>query len=71
MQVFCIEKVIAQDGQIQLDELPFLAGETVQVIILPSRRSEMENGHHVLKDSVIDYIDPFTPVAQDDWDVLQ
>ena len=44
MQAYSVEKVVAQDGKIQLDTLPFPVGETVQVIILPIKNST-EQGH--------------------------
>ena len=71
MQAYRVEKVIAQDGKILLDTLPFLAGETVQIIILPSKASQKQFLNHLLKGSVVKYIDPLEPVAQNDWAVLQ
>ena len=59
MQAYSIEKVITQDGKIQLDALPFAAGETVQVIILPGKQPENQEEQAPLKGSVIAYSDPF------------
>ena len=71
MQAYSVEKVIAPDGKILLDTLPFLAGETVQVIILPSKLLKKSHRTSLLKGSVVEYIDPLEPVAQNDWAVLQ
>lgn len=71
MQAYSIEKVVPQDGKILLETVPFLAGETVQVIILPSKRARQQPQAHSLKDSVVAYAAPLEPVAQDDWAALQ
>ena len=71
MQAYSIEKVIAQDGEILLETLPFLAGETVQIIILPSKRVQKQHPSSLLKDTVVEYINPLESVVQEDWAVLQ
>ena len=71
MQAYSIEKVIAPDGKLLLDTLPFLAGETVQVIILPSKSLKKVHRSALLKGSVVEYSDPLEPVVQDDWAALQ
>lgn len=71
MQAYSIEKVVTHDGKILLETVPFLAGETVQVIILSSTRAPQQPHTHSLKDSVVAYVAPLEPVAQDDWAALQ
>lgn len=71
MQAYSIEKVITKDGKILLDTLPFLAGETVQIIVLPSKQTDKRLRRSLLKGTVAKYIDPLEPVAQDDWTALQ
>lgn len=71
MQAYSVEKVVTQDGKILLDTVPFLAGETVQVIVLPSKRARQQPHTHSLKDSVVAYVAPLEPVAQNDWAALQ
>lgn len=71
MQAYSVEKVIGQDGKVQLDSLPFMAGETVQIIILSSKRPVEHHESPLLKGSVIEYINPLEPVASDDWSILQ
>ncbi len=70
MPAYSVEKVIGPDGKILLDTLPFVAGEVVQVIILPSKRSQ-EQHQPSLKGSIVEFIDPLEPVVQDEWAVLQ
>lgn len=72
MRAYRAEKKVSQDGKIQLEALPFEAGEVVEVIVLACERVEEEQGSlHSLKGSVVKYIDPTEPVAQNDWGVLQ
>ena len=69
MQAYSVEKVIAKNGTIHLDALPFAPGEAVEVIVLP-RKTRLEQGR-TLKDSVRRYEQPFEPVAEEDWDALR
>lgn len=71
MQAYSIETIVTQDGKVDLDALPFLAGETVQVIILPSKRVQKRKTYSLLKGSVVEYINPLEPIAMDDWAILQ
>ncbi len=70
------KKVLAQ-GKIQLEALPFAVGETVEIIVLAASEHEAESdadhsmGDSSLKGSVLAYLDPTEPVAQDDWSALQ
>jgi hypothetical protein len=71
MRAYRIEKIISQDGVLELRGLPFHAGEIVEVIIL-SREDRMPGGHHsTLKGKVLRYDNPTDPVAPDDWEALQ
>ena len=71
MIAYSTEKVVSKDGTIQIESLPFPAGETVQVIILQQKVAQNRLAQRPLKGSVLSYEDPLEPVAQDDWTVLQ
>ena len=71
MLAYSIEKVIAQNGTVQLEALPFAPGEVVEVIILARKPSPKPAPAPVLKHSVLKYDKPFEPVADDDWDALR
>ena len=71
MQAYSVEKVIDENGIIQLSSLPFSAGDTVQIIVLPSKSSVQERDRPSLKDSVIEYVDPLEPVAGDEQSAPQ
>jgi hypothetical protein len=64
-----IETVLAEDGKLLLDHLPLLAGEAVEVIILPASRRAPPA--HALHGTVLHYDEPTASVAEADWDALQ
>lgn len=70
MQAHRIEAIIRQDGKLLIEDIPFHAGETVEVIILPAARPASEH-RYPLRGTVIEYRNPTDPVASDDWDAAQ
>lgn len=64
-----IEVVLAEDGKLSLDQLPFRAGQAVEVIVLLAPAPVA--GKHPLRGAVIRYERPTDPVADADWGVLQ
>ena len=65
-----IQTTLEQDGTLTLRDLPFHAGETVEVIILP-KRSPSGRGACPLRGTPVTYSDPFEPVGVDDWDAAR
>ena len=65
-----VETVISEDGKLTLENLPFFAGQAVEVIVLLSARPVVSTTHP-LRGMVIRYDDPTAPVAETDWEVLQ
>lgn len=64
-----IEAVLLEDGKLVLDHIPFRAGQTVEVIILPLSRITTPSS--ALRGAVLRYEQPTSPVAEDDWGALQ
>jgi len=64
-----IETVLREDGKLLLDQLPFQAGQAVEVIILPASRPTPSG--HALRGTVLRYDQPTDPVAEADWGALQ
>lgn len=77
MNAHKIETVLTEDGALILRNLPFHAGELVEVIVLGlSSRMEsqepLESTPHPLRGSVIRYDDPFEPaIPLEDWEALK
>jgi hypothetical protein len=63
-----IEVVLAEDGKLLLDHLPFRAGQAVEVIILPAK-GPIPPGQ-ALQGTVLRYDRPTDPVAEGDWGTL-
>jgi hypothetical protein len=64
-----IEAVLAEDGKLSLDHLPFRAGQAVEVIVLPVTRATPPEP--ALRGTVLRYDQPTAPVAEDDWGALR
>ena len=62
--------VMQKDGKLTLESLPFRVGETLQVIVLPHHAQKADQ-QQLLRNSVLQYKDPFLPVAVEDWEVLK
>ena len=66
-----VEAILTEDGRLLLDELPFRAGQAVEVIVLPASIAGQLPAGHSLHGMVIRFDDPTGPVADQDWSVLQ
>ena len=62
-----IETVLAEDGKLSLDRLPFRAGQSVEVIVLPTTAPPALTARP-LRGSVLHFDRPTEPVAESDWD---
>jgi len=63
-----IEATIVERGKLILEDLPFAAGQAVEVLVLPGRAPSLAGQIKTLRDSVLEYRDPFDPVASEDWE---
>ncbi|MGI9166717.1 MAG: hypothetical protein ACR2G5_10090 [Pyrinomonadaceae bacterium] len=70
MSAHHVEITLSQDGKLMLEELPFRAGETVEVIIL-AQQPRSNGQEYPLRGKPIKYLDPTDPVAEPDWDAAQ
>lgn len=71
MNVHRIETTLNQDGSLTLTDLPFHAGDAVEVIILPRPQKKAGQKSHPLHGTRIKYINPTDPVAEEDWPALR
>ena len=63
------EMVLAEDGILLLEQLPFRAGQMVEVIVLALQTPTLAVPS--LHGSVIRYDRPTEPVAEADWEALR
>jgi hypothetical protein len=64
------EAVLSEDGKLSLDNLPFRAGQAVEVIVRPAAHPTAP-ADHPLRGTVLRYDRPTDPVADTDWDALR
>ena len=67
MEAYRATVQMGPDGSLTLNDLPFEAGEEVEVIVA----RQAPDPRYPLRGTPLHYIDPFEPVAQGDWDALQ
>ncbi len=68
MNTYRIEKTVPKSRTITIDKLPFRAGQMIEIVVRTARRSRNGNKRYPLRGKLLRYIDPFEPVAQDDWE---
>ncbi|MCI0693880.1 hypothetical protein L0337_17975 [candidate division KSB1 bacterium] len=71
MQAYHVQTTVANDGSLKLHNLPFPAGESVEVIILTRSAISSRQNSYPLRGTPVTYINPTEPVAQTDWEAAQ
>ena len=73
MEAHRTQAVVGKDGSVVVRGVPFREGESVEIIVLSSERSEvLHNDRRPLRGSVRRYDRPFESAAEDDnWDALR
>jgi hypothetical protein len=71
MQAFQIETTLDQDGVLNLNGLPFQAGDRVEVIVLAKPPLTCGRDQYPLWGTPYRYDYPTEPVAEEDWEALQ
>jgi hypothetical protein len=70
MSTHHVETKLTEDGKLTLNDLPFHAGEAVEVVVMsrPSKLATIDR--YPLRGKPIQYIEPTEPVAEEDWEAL-
>jgi hypothetical protein len=63
------ETTVGEHGELVLEGFPFEPGQTVEVLVVSKATKAV--GAAALRDSVLEFHEPFEPVASEDWDALQ
>lgn len=71
MNVHRVEITINEDGTLTLNNIPFQAGDEVEVIILERPPKPNDNNPYPLRGQPLQYDAPTEPVAENEWSVLQ
>jgi hypothetical protein len=65
------QATLTEDGTLTLSNLPFHAGESVEVILIERPTTPSAQDRYPLRGIPIEYVDPTEPVADADWEALQ
>ncbi len=73
MNAHRLEATLVEDRKLRLDDLPFPAGATVEVIILERQASPLaDRVDYPLRGKPVHYDRPFDPaVPEEDWNALR
>ncbi len=71
MQAYHVQTIVANDGTLKLNNLPFSAGVPVEVIILMRPTVLPKQNQYPLRHTPVTYLNPTEPVAQTDWEAAQ
>ena len=68
-----IETTMKEDRTLTLENLPFQAGDAIEIIIQERSASpqEAEEKRYPLRGAILRYEEPFEPVALEDWHALR
>ena len=67
-----LEITLTENGIFTLKDLPFQAGDFLEIIILERHPRPLDANSYPLRGTVIRYDDPFEPATPlEDWEVLQ
>lgn len=71
METYQVKAVVADDGTITVKELPFHAGESVEVTIRSQDADAVSDVRYPLRGTPVQYREPFAGVAEEDWEAMQ
>jgi hypothetical protein len=71
MKAYRIETTVGEDKSLRLEQVPFRAGDAVEVIVLAAPERRRIESPYPLRGTPIRYDDPMEPVAESDWDALK
>ncbi len=68
MGAYHTDAVIQPNGTLVLQNLPYPEGQTVEIILVERPRAASTD--EPLAGTPVTYVDPFRPVAGNDWDAV-
>ena len=71
METYRVVKTVAAGRKLLLDNLPFRAGDRVEVVVKSQERGQCAGDRYPLRGKPVRYLQPFDSVDEDQWEVLQ
>ena len=70
MQAHSTQAVVAENGSVTIGNLPFAAGESVEVLVFPGRLQGPAENRYPLRANPILFEDAIGPVDESAWEAL-
>ena len=70
MQIYRVEVTISDNGTLLINNLPFQAGDKVEVVVRSRKPKGAKTNRYSLRGTSIQYLNPFESVAENAWGVL-
>ncbi len=70
MRAHRTKAIVAENGSLTVQKLPFPAGKSVEVVIFPAHDESSPGKRYPLRDMPIQFDDPTAPAAEADWEIL-
>jgi len=71
MQTLHIEAICSETGVIILRDLPIEVGDAFEIVVIPRSPAPPTHNQFPLRGESAEYLQPFEPVADDDWEAVQ
>jgi hypothetical protein len=68
MRDYRVKTKVSSDKSLTLTDLPFEAGDKVEVIVRSQEHPQGNGERYPLRGKPIRYTDPFASVAEEDWE---
>lgn len=68
MRALHVETTCTEEGVIILRDLPVHPGDCVEVVVMPRSPSASGKQRYPLRGEPLEYVRPFDPVAENDWE---
>jgi len=69
MQAHRTKAIVTENGSLTIEQLPFPAGEPVEVVVFPANDKSPREKRYPLRDTPIQFDDPIAPAAESDWEI--
>ena len=70
MQAHRTNAIVAENGSLTVDRLPFPAGKWVEVVVFPANDETARERRYPLRGTPVQFENPTAPVAESDWEIL-
>jgi hypothetical protein len=70
METYRVVKRVASGGKLSLNDLPFRAGDSVEVVVRGQKRGPSTSDRYPLRGKPVRYLLPFESVDKNQWEVL-